>query len=276
MEFKPTYLYIKQHSITGLKYFGKTTLDDPYSYFGSGKYWKHHIKKHGKEYIKTLWCLKFYNEEHIKEFALDFSERNNIVESDEWANIVPENGLDGGYNQKAIDVNKNRKGKEWKDIYSKEGLEKMIDTLPKFKEGGKKYQFQNIDANLHHEYCVSGGKSHVGKKESEQTKKNISNGIRKSIKFKEIKQSDIYRNKISKSVKNKWSDPNSIYNSDEYRIKLSDAQQRRSINRVEDMKVKFNSIEGQASSIADVCRLLNISFPTAKKYINILGLRFRM
>lgn len=31
----PTYLYVKQHTITGLKYFGKT-IKDPYVYPGSG------------------------------------------------------------------------------------------------------------------------------------------------------------------------------------------------------------------------------------------------
>ena len=45
-EFKPTYLYVKTHNITGLKYFGKTT-NDPYTYYGSGKYWLLHLKKHG-------------------------------------------------------------------------------------------------------------------------------------------------------------------------------------------------------------------------------------
>ena len=26
-QFKPTYLYVKTHNVTGLKYFGKTTLN---------------------------------------------------------------------------------------------------------------------------------------------------------------------------------------------------------------------------------------------------------
>jgi hypothetical protein len=51
-EITPTYLYIKQHSITGLKYFGKTTKSNPYKYNGSGKYWIRHINKNGKEHIK--------------------------------------------------------------------------------------------------------------------------------------------------------------------------------------------------------------------------------
>jgi len=90
----PTYLYIKQHSITGLKYFGKTTRN-PYTYNGSGKHWIRHINKHGKEHIKTLWVSEPYTDTSIVEVALKFSADNDIVKSKEWANIDPENGLDG-------------------------------------------------------------------------------------------------------------------------------------------------------------------------------------
>ena len=93
--YVPTYLYIKQHSITGLKYFGKTTKD-PYKYIGSGKHWKRHIKNHGKEYIETLWFQLFLDIESLMDYALKFSLENNIVESSAWANLIPENGLDGG------------------------------------------------------------------------------------------------------------------------------------------------------------------------------------
>jgi len=93
---QPTRLYIKQHSITGLKYFGKT-IKDPYTYLGSGSRWLNHIKKHGKEFIVTLWVSEPYTESAlIKEFALNFSQKNNIVESSEWANLKFEDGLEGG------------------------------------------------------------------------------------------------------------------------------------------------------------------------------------
>jgi hypothetical protein len=92
----PTYLYIKQHSITRLKYFGKTTKQDPYKYLGSGKYWRKHIKKYGAEFVKTLWVSDLYTDKTlIREIALHFSYENNIVESNEWANLIYENGLDG-------------------------------------------------------------------------------------------------------------------------------------------------------------------------------------
>lgn len=92
--FKPTYLYIKTHNITGLKYFGKTTRTDPYSYKGSGSHWVRHINKHG--YNVTTEILGYYtNKEECIAAALEFSLSNNIVESVEWANLRTES-LDGG------------------------------------------------------------------------------------------------------------------------------------------------------------------------------------
>lgn len=93
-EFKPTYLYIKQHTVTGKLYFGKT-IQDPEKYHGSGVRWKRHIKKHGKKFVVTLWYELFDNIDEIQKFALSFSKALNIVESDQWANLKFENGLDG-------------------------------------------------------------------------------------------------------------------------------------------------------------------------------------
>ena len=93
----PTVLYIKQHSITKKKYFGKTTAKNPYKYLGSGEYWTDHIKKHGKEHVVTRYVSKPYTDsDTISKRALAFSIRHNIVESKDWANLKPENGLDGG------------------------------------------------------------------------------------------------------------------------------------------------------------------------------------
>jgi hypothetical protein len=89
--FKPTRLYVKE--LNGLKYFGKTIKEDVIKYTGSGVRWGNQIKKYGKENIKTLWVSDwFYCPYHLQEFALMFSEYNQIVESAEWANLIPENG----------------------------------------------------------------------------------------------------------------------------------------------------------------------------------------
>lgn len=88
------YLYIKTHNTTGLKYFGKTTKKDVHSYQGSGKHWKKHIKKHGYD-VTTEIIGCFGSEDECGEAALKFSVDENIVESDDWANLRLENGSDG-------------------------------------------------------------------------------------------------------------------------------------------------------------------------------------
>lgn len=92
--FTPTYLYVKRHSVTGLKYFGKT-VQDPLKYPGSGRYWTRHIKKHGKEHVETIWYKLFLDESECVTYAENFSSENCIVESEDWANAIPENGLTG-------------------------------------------------------------------------------------------------------------------------------------------------------------------------------------
>jgi len=92
--FPPTFLYIKKHNVTGLKYFGRTTSNDPISYRGSGNYWRRHLKKHGDD-VSTLWYHLYTDKETIQEEALAFSQSHDIVNSTEWANLMPEDGING-------------------------------------------------------------------------------------------------------------------------------------------------------------------------------------
>jgi hypothetical protein len=96
MDIYPTYLYIKRHKITRLKYFGKTTKKNVEEYLGSGVYWKKHIKKHGKEHVETIWISEpFYDKELLIEFSIFLSKLFNVEKSTDWANLIIENGLDG-------------------------------------------------------------------------------------------------------------------------------------------------------------------------------------
>lgn len=117
---KPIYLYIKTHNKTGLKYFGKTLSKDPYSYLGSGKYWREHLKKNGCD-IHTEILNVYYDEKKCLSDAIEFSIENNIVESKEWANLKIET-LDGGDTSKT-------------DGY--------IKALPKIKQYHKKSKWWN-------------------------------------------------------------------------------------------------------------------------------------
>lgn len=95
-EITPTYLYVKEHTITGLRYLGKTTKIDPYTYNGSGTDWVEHINEYGKEHIKTIWVSEIFTDTRIKDFAILASKHWNIVKSKDWANLKLETGLDGG------------------------------------------------------------------------------------------------------------------------------------------------------------------------------------
>lgn len=88
------YLYVKQHSVTKLLYFG-VTLQDPIKYSGSGTHWRRHLKKHDRKFVNTLKVWVFNNQSECTSFALNFSEVNNIVASNTWANLTHEEGLCG-------------------------------------------------------------------------------------------------------------------------------------------------------------------------------------
>lgn len=86
------YLYVKTHP-TGLKYLGKT-VQDPSKYKGSGTHWLRHLNKHGEEHTTEI-LFETEDKELFREKAIYYSKLYNVVESNEWANIVPEQG-DGG------------------------------------------------------------------------------------------------------------------------------------------------------------------------------------
>lgn len=95
-EFRPTRLYIKK--LDEILYFGKTIVEDVTKYHGSGIAWSRLVAKRGSDQVLTLWISDYYYDpEEIQQVALNFSEENQIVESARWANLKPENGIDGGW-----------------------------------------------------------------------------------------------------------------------------------------------------------------------------------
>ena len=194
LEFKPTYLYIKQHSITGKLYFGKT-IKNPEKYNGSGKHWIKHIDFHGKEFIDTIWYCLFYNKYDIEQFAISFSEQQNIVESAEWLNLIPENGINGGA-----------------FIHSKECCEKISKALK-----GRISPFKGCKFSVESKEKLSismMGKSHPNSKE---TRLKIS----KALKGNPL--SDEHKSALK--VKHKPRTP--VYHTEETKQKIREAALRR-------------------------------------------------
>lgn len=85
-----SFLYIKTHNKTGLKYLGQTKKN-PFTYKGSGNRWLNHLRKHGND-ITTEVIAAFENQDDLREAGLFWSRHWNIVESDKWANLHYESG----------------------------------------------------------------------------------------------------------------------------------------------------------------------------------------
>ncbi len=87
-------LYIKTHNKTGFKYLGHT-IKDPFIYQGSGKHWRLHIKKHGYD-VTTEILGQFETPETLKVAGIFYSKFHNVVDSENWANLIEEHGIGGG------------------------------------------------------------------------------------------------------------------------------------------------------------------------------------
>jgi hypothetical protein len=183
------YLYKKTHNITGLKYLGKTT-QNPFTYTGSGKYWKSHLKKHGK-YITTEIIKECETNSEIKYWGLYYSSLWNIVNSDEWANLRPEDGDGGatvsGYKHteetKKI-ISETHKGKTLtKEHIENIRLGKIGKTWGNHSEESKqKIRNQKHTEDFKKQLSDSRKGSNnpmYGKKLSDETKQKISDSIRK-------------------------------------------------------------------------------------------------
>lgn len=91
------YLMIKIHNVTGLKYLCKrvtTSRAICEAYPGSGMYWKRHLQKHGYNF-RTEFLEECQTNEELKQKGLYWSEKLDVVNSSEFANLVPEQGTGG-------------------------------------------------------------------------------------------------------------------------------------------------------------------------------------
>lgn len=112
MRDKKVYLLLKTHNQTGLKYLCRhiTSYEKTcYNYKGSGVYWKRHIAKYGDD-VSTEIVAICESIEEAKIIGLTLSEKWDIVNNKDFANLVPENGQGGSDPAKCRKKNGNRFG----------------------------------------------------------------------------------------------------------------------------------------------------------------------
>lgn len=203
------YLYVKTHNTTGLKYFGKTETKDPYKYLGSGKYWLRHLKAYGND-ISTEVIATFEDRDEASYFAIEYSKTHNIVESNEWANLMMETVKDGvlGYShtketkEKFSEYSKNR----WNDTNFKQKLsqkhkERWADESLNLKE--KQRQRLKGISRPDHSLAMKGRKPTEEQLEKMRKPKHAEHGAKVSAATKGKSKSETHKKAISESRKGK-------------------------------------------------------------------------
>jgi hypothetical protein len=183
------YLYIKTNTKTGLKYFGKTTREDYEVYKGSGVYWANHNNKHGWEYTTEI-IAEFEDIKEAKQFAINFSEKNNIVKSHEWANLKVED-ISGGWDHINGDM---------KQFYIEKSKETVLSWDEDYRNSVNKSKSMPGDKNPMYGKDRSGEKNprYGVKVKGTETAKKIGDSNRGKTRSDEVKQ------KRSKKTKMMW------------------------------------------------------------------------
>ena len=240
---KKYYLYHKISPLE-LNYLG-ITQRDPFKYKGSGVYWKRHLKSHNikANQIKTIILCETSEIHILIEKSKYFSELYNIVDSINWANLIPESGDNSILGYKFSDDSKKKMSE------SRKG--KLIgDKNPMFGKPVSEETRSKIS------------KANIGQKRTEITKKIISDkllGNKNTIGYKHTKES---RDMISMSNKGK----HNIKKSDYEKSKMSERQiGRGNINYNPTPILQFDLNDNLVKEWLDLFSLLDSGFSKRQK-----------
>jgi len=111
-------LMIKTHRTTGYKYLCVTTKEDYIGYCGSGVRWRKHLRAHGFD-VSTEVLFEHHSRDVIfKSVCLYYSDVYDVVNSAEWANLIPEDGNTGYAFQKWDDKDKFNRSTKYKEMFA--------------------------------------------------------------------------------------------------------------------------------------------------------------
>jgi hypothetical protein len=85
---------LKTHNVSGIKYLCKTSKSNPFTYSGSGKIWKRHLRKYGRNFTTEI-LAECKTKDELVQKGLYYSNLWDVVNNKEFANLVLEAG-DGG------------------------------------------------------------------------------------------------------------------------------------------------------------------------------------
>lgn len=131
---KYIYLMIKTHKVTGKKYLCKRETNTDKSaikYKGSGLRWLRHLKIHGKDLDTEILYKCLYEDKNIfNTIAMVYSNKLNILDNQEWMNLVVEQGQGGSQKE-----TNGTRGKKWIYKDNKRTLV-IIDKLDEYVKNG--------------------------------------------------------------------------------------------------------------------------------------------
>lgn len=171
------YLYVKTHNVTGLKYLGKTTSEDPHGYPGSGLHWIRHLKKHGYNYTTEI-LRKCRSHDELIKWGLYYSNLWNVVISNKWANLREEAGEGGNHSEES---------KKKMSFSQKNKPPVTNETRRKLKEAAKNRPPQSEETRKKKSKSLIGHTNSVGEKNGMFGKQHIKES-RKKIGLKSKKR----------------------------------------------------------------------------------------
>lgn len=221
------------------------------------------LKSYGKDCFKWEILIEVNNKSELDYFEKYYIKEYNSIE---YGYNMVEGGT-GGYNEYAVSKNKLKRGKKWEDIYSKNGLEKMIMSKEKSSKILKEYN-TNLPKDEHITRAKNANKYRIikGYKHTEITKQKIRNsqkGITNEMRYG--KDGAILLNKkISETTKN------AMKNVDRELLGKKSVEARILYwnNKHAEQKGKIVELKNKKVAVKEIIAHLNISTPTYYKLWN--------
>lgn len=155
---KKVYLLLKTHNQTGKKYLCRHVTNNEktcFTYKGSGTYWQRHLAVHGND-VNTDIIAVCETIAEAKVIGLEYSIKWNIVESNEFANLTPEDGQGGAGPAKCRKTYGSRFGFEQKPnrYVGEDNYAKLPEVRKKISAKLKGRQFSNEHKKNLSEACI--------------------------------------------------------------------------------------------------------------------------